>query len=225
MPNFPSVNFGFPKYSSLVSDDNKGILVESAKIESLKIGHLLRPPTGIHQFLGLAGYYLVRFSEGFQRSPNHDQAHSKGSQVWWGDKQKQLRCLREGFGRVCMQREKVISYASRQLKIHEKNLILMICELGGSSVRSENLEPLSVGTTTEPENIKNEDVSGMLIENANIRRQLERKSWNPFGWKKPCASMAGVVTCYGDLRTVIMLESHKSSFLSITGSEKNVSRR
>ncbi|GJV94698.1 putative reverse transcriptase domain-containing protein [Tanacetum coccineum] len=41
-----------------------------------------------------------------------------------------LRGFKEGFGRVLMQREKVISYASRQLKIHEKNYTTHDLELG-----------------------------------------------------------------------------------------------
>ncbi|GJT63669.1 putative reverse transcriptase domain-containing protein [Tanacetum coccineum] len=49
----------------------------------------------------------------------------------------------KGLGAVLMQREKVISYASRQLKIHEKNYTTPCRELG-SRVRSEDLEALSV---------------------------------------------------------------------------------
>ncbi|GJZ65354.1 putative reverse transcriptase domain-containing protein [Tanacetum coccineum] len=45
---------------------------------------------------------------------------------------------KKGLGAVLMQREKVISYASRQLKIHEKNLLgLDDLELGCSGVRSQ----------------------------------------------------------------------------------------
>ncbi|GJY27182.1 putative reverse transcriptase domain-containing protein, partial [Tanacetum coccineum] len=38
--------------------------------------------------------------------------------------------LKKGLGAVLMQREKVISYASRQLKIHEKNYTTHDLELG-----------------------------------------------------------------------------------------------
>ncbi|GKE71306.1 putative reverse transcriptase domain-containing protein, partial [Tanacetum coccineum] len=65
-----------------------------------------------------------------------------------------------------MQREKVISYASRQLKIHEKNYTTHDLELG------------AVTEARKPENIKKEDVGGMLVENSKYPRNLERKSWN-----------------------------------------------
>nr|GEZ95787.1 putative reverse transcriptase domain-containing protein [Tanacetum cinerariifolium] len=68
----------------------------------------------------------------------------------------------------------------------------------------------------KPENIKNEDVGGMLVENEVIREQklepladgtqcLNGRSWLPF---------------YGDLRTVIVHESHKSKYSVHPGSDK-----
>ncbi|GJS46737.1 putative reverse transcriptase domain-containing protein [Tanacetum coccineum] len=50
----------------------------------------------------------------------------------------------KGLGVVLMQIEKVIAYASRQLKIHEKNYTTHDLETWSSSVRSQDLETLSV---------------------------------------------------------------------------------
>nr|GFD02911.1 putative reverse transcriptase domain-containing protein [Tanacetum cinerariifolium] len=50
----------------------------------------------------------------------------------------------KGLGAVLMQREKVISYASRQLKIHEKNYVTHDLELGAVVFALEDLEALSV---------------------------------------------------------------------------------
>ncbi|GKB31929.1 putative reverse transcriptase domain-containing protein [Tanacetum coccineum] len=111
----------------------------------------------------------------------------------------------KGLGVVLMQIEKVIAYASRQLKIHEKNYTTHDLELGAvvdydceiryhlgktnvvvdALSRKERIKPLRVralvmtiglnlpkkilNAQTEarkPENIKNEDVGGMLIENS-----------------------------------------------------------
>nr|GFC58219.1 putative reverse transcriptase domain-containing protein [Tanacetum cinerariifolium] len=58
--------------------------------------------------------------------------------------------LHKGLGAVLMQREKVISYASRQLKIHEKNYTTHDLELGTANVmadalsRKEWIKPLRV---------------------------------------------------------------------------------
>ncbi|GJR21109.1 putative reverse transcriptase domain-containing protein [Tanacetum coccineum] len=75
--------------------DSEGIHVDPAKIESIKDWESPKTPTETLQFLGLAGYYR-RFIE----------------------------------GAVLMQKEKVIAYASRQLKIHEKNYTTHDLELG-----------------------------------------------------------------------------------------------
>ncbi|GJZ63612.1 putative reverse transcriptase domain-containing protein [Tanacetum coccineum] len=49
----------------------------------------------------------------------------------WGDKQEAaFQTLKHKIGAVLMQNEKVIAYASRQLKIHEKNYTTHYLELG-----------------------------------------------------------------------------------------------
>ncbi|GJS06444.1 putative reverse transcriptase domain-containing protein [Tanacetum coccineum] len=109
------------------------------------------------QFLGLAGYYR-RFIEGFSKIAKPITKLTKNKVKFeWGDKQeatfqllKQKLCSapilallegsedfitycdasKKGLGAVLMQREKVIAYASRQLKIHEKNHTTHDLELG-----------------------------------------------------------------------------------------------
>ncbi|GJQ89245.1 putative reverse transcriptase domain-containing protein [Tanacetum coccineum] len=98
--------------------DSQGIHVDPAKIESIKDWASPKSPTEIRQFLGLAGYYQ-RFIEGFSKiaKPMTKLTQKKVMFVW-------------GLGAVLMQREKVISYASRQLKIHENNYTTHDLELG-----------------------------------------------------------------------------------------------
>ncbi|GJR08605.1 putative reverse transcriptase domain-containing protein [Tanacetum coccineum] len=149
---------------------------------------------------------------------------------------------KKGLGAV------LISYASRQLKIHEKNYTTHDLELGvvvfalkiwrhylyGTKCTvftdhkslqhildqkelnmrqrrwKEREPPLRIRALVmtisldlpkqilnaqpeerKPENIKSEDVGGMLIENAKFQKQLEYKSWNHVRME-PYASMAGV---------------------------------
>ncbi|GJZ24279.1 putative reverse transcriptase domain-containing protein [Tanacetum coccineum] len=82
--------------------DSEGIHVDPAKIEPVKDWASPKTPTEIRQFLGLAGYYQ-RFIEGSENFMLYCDA------------------LPKGLGIILMQREKVIAYASRQLKVHEKN--------------------------------------------------------------------------------------------------------
>nr|GFA86673.1 putative reverse transcriptase domain-containing protein [Tanacetum cinerariifolium] len=126
-------------------------------IESIKDWASPKTPTKIHQFLGLASYYR-RFIEGFSKiAKSMTKLTQKGIRFDWGEKEesafqliKQKLCSApilalpegsedfvvycdasyKGLGAVLMHREKVIAYASRQLKIHEKNYTTHDLELG-----------------------------------------------------------------------------------------------
>ncbi|GKA64569.1 putative reverse transcriptase domain-containing protein [Tanacetum coccineum] len=137
--------------------NSRGIHVDPAKIESIKDWASPKTPTEIRQFLGLVGYYR-RFIEGFSKiAKSMMKLTQKGIKFDWGEKEenafqliKQKLCSapilallegsedfvvycdasHKGLGDVLMQREKVIAYASRQLKVHEKNYTTHDLELG-----------------------------------------------------------------------------------------------
>nr|GEV54747.1 putative reverse transcriptase domain-containing protein [Tanacetum cinerariifolium] len=134
-----------------------GINVKLSKVELVKNWKTLESPTEIRSFLGLAGYYR-RFIENFSKIVKPLTLLTQKNKTYvWGDKQEEaFRILKEklcnapvlllpdgpndfvvycdasnqGFGYVLMQRGKVIAYASRQLKIHEKNYTTHDLELG-----------------------------------------------------------------------------------------------
>nr|GEW04015.1 reverse transcriptase domain-containing protein [Tanacetum cinerariifolium] len=91
--------------------DSQGLHFNPTKIEAVKNWETPTTPTEVRQFLGLAGYHR-RFIEG-----NDDF-------VVYCDASLQ------GLGAVLMQKEKVIVYASRQLKPHEENYTTHDLELG-----------------------------------------------------------------------------------------------
>ncbi|GJY70234.1 putative reverse transcriptase domain-containing protein [Tanacetum coccineum] len=66
----------------------------------------------------------------------------------------------------------------------------------------------------KPENLKNEDVGGM------IRRDLTKEKLEPRADGTLCLNGRSWLPCYGDLRTVIMHESHKSKYSVHPGSDK-----
>ncbi|GJR67179.1 putative reverse transcriptase domain-containing protein [Tanacetum coccineum] len=137
--------------------DSQGIHVDPVKIKSIKDWASPKSPTKIHQVLGLAGYYR-RFIEGFLKiTKEMTKLTQKKVMFVWGNKQeaafqllKQKLCsapilaLHEGskdfiaycdasikgLGAVFIQRDKVIAYASRQLKIYEKKYMTHDLELG-----------------------------------------------------------------------------------------------
>ncbi|GJW62846.1 reverse transcriptase domain-containing protein [Tanacetum coccineum] len=329
---FSKCEFWIPKVQFLGHViDNKGIHVDPAKIESVKDWASPKTPTEIRQFLGLAGYYR-RFIEGFSKiAKPMTKLTQKKVKFEWGDKQeaafqllKQKLCSApilalpegnedfivycdasiKGLGAVLMQREKVISYASRQLKIHEKNYTTHDLELGAvvfalkiwrhylygtkctvftdpkslqhildqkelnmrqrrwlellsdydcdiryhpgkanvvaDALSRKERDPLLrvralvmtisldlpkqiLNAQTEarkPENIKSEDVGGMLIENAKFPEAIREQKLEPRTDGTLCLNGRSWLPCYGDLRTVIMHESHKSKYSIHPGSDK-----
>ncbi|GJW58420.1 putative reverse transcriptase domain-containing protein [Tanacetum coccineum] len=210
----------------------------------------------------------------------------------------------KGLGNVLMQRDKVIAYASRQFKIHEKNYMTHDLELGAvvfalkilrhclygtkctmltdhkslqhilnqkelnirqrrwlellsdydceiryhpgkanvvadALSRKERIKPLRVralvmtinldipkqilNAQTEarkPKNIKNEDVGGMLIENSRDSEKLRTEKLEPRTDGTLCLNGRSWLPCYGNLRTMIMHESHRSKYSIHPSSDK-----
>ncbi|GKB21717.1 putative reverse transcriptase domain-containing protein [Tanacetum coccineum] len=119
-------------FDAIIGMDCEGIHVDLAKIESIKDWASPKTPTEIRQFLVLAGYYR-RFIEeaAFQllkqklcSAPILALPEDSENFVVYCD------ASRKGLGAVLMQREKVIAYASRQLKVYEKNYTTHDLELG-----------------------------------------------------------------------------------------------
>ncbi|GKF14935.1 putative reverse transcriptase domain-containing protein, partial [Tanacetum coccineum] len=73
---------------------------------------------------------------------------------------------------------------------------------------------------TKPEIIKNEDVGGMLIENSKDPKKLRTEKLEPRADGTLCLNGRSWLPCYGDLRIVIMHESHKLKYSIHLGSDK-----
>ncbi|GKA86103.1 putative reverse transcriptase domain-containing protein [Tanacetum coccineum] len=137
--------------------DNQGLHVDPSKIEAVKNWTSPATPIEVRQFLGLAGYYR-RFIEGFSKiaKPLTKLTQKNKSYIWGEEQESAFQLLKQklceapilalpegndnfvvycdaslqGLGAVLMQREKVIAYASRQLKPHEENYTTHDLELG-----------------------------------------------------------------------------------------------
>nr|GFA31987.1 reverse transcriptase domain-containing protein [Tanacetum cinerariifolium] len=138
--------------------NSNGVHVDPAKVEAIQNWSAPTTPTEVRQFLGLAGYYR-RFIEGFSLiSKTLSRLTQKNKKYEWGMEEEEeafqtlmqklcstpilalpegtknfmLYCdaSLKGFGAVWMQREKVIAYASQQLKKHEENYTTHDLELG-----------------------------------------------------------------------------------------------
>nr|GEY86889.1 reverse transcriptase domain-containing protein [Tanacetum cinerariifolium] len=150
----------------------------------------------------------------------------------------------KGLGAVLMQREKVIAYASRQLKQRWLELLSDYdCDIryhlekanvvADALSRKERIEPLRVRALVmtisldlpkqilkaqiealKPENLENEDVGGM------IRKDIPKEKLEPRADGTLCLNGRSWLPCYGDLRSVIMHESHKSKYSFHLGPDK-----
>ncbi|GKE15824.1 putative reverse transcriptase domain-containing protein [Tanacetum coccineum] len=69
-------------------------------------------------------------------------------------------------------------------------------------------------------NIKNEDVGGMLLENSKDLEKLGTEKLEPRADGTLCFNGRSWLPCYGDLRTMIMHESHKPKYSIHPGSDK-----
>ncbi|GJS50710.1 putative reverse transcriptase domain-containing protein [Tanacetum coccineum] len=269
--------------------DSKGIHVDPDKIKSIKDWASPKILIKIRQFLGLVGYYQ-RFIKGFSKIAKHmTKLTQKSMKFDWGEKVeaafqllKQKLCSalivalpegsknfvvycdasHKGLGTVLMQREKVIAYASRQLKIHEKNYTIHDLELGVAvfalkmwrhylydtkyvmftdrkslqhdldqkelNMRQRRwLELLSdydckihyhpgkanvvadvIMEARKEENYGTEDLCGMI-------KKLEPRTDGTL-----CFRNRSWIPCYGDLRALIMHESHKSKYSIHPGLDK-----
>nr|GEX85663.1 hypothetical protein [Tanacetum cinerariifolium] len=70
------------------------------------------------------------------------------------------------------------------------------------------------------ENIKMEDVGGMLVENSRDPEKVTKEKLEPRTDGTLCLNGRSWLPCYGDLRTVIMHESYKSKYSIHPGSNK-----
>ncbi|GJU93049.1 putative reverse transcriptase domain-containing protein [Tanacetum coccineum] len=144
-----------PFFGHVINRD--GIHVDPSKIEVIKNWEASRSPSEVCSFLGLAGYYC-QFIENFSKIAKSLTVLTWKSKTFnWGEGQeRKFQTLKDklcnapvldlsdgpkdfvvycdasglGLGCVLMQRGKVIAYASRQLKIHEKTYTTHDLELG-----------------------------------------------------------------------------------------------
>nr|GFB04408.1 putative reverse transcriptase domain-containing protein [Tanacetum cinerariifolium] len=136
--------------------DSQGLHVDPTKTKAVKNWESPTTPTEIRQFLGLAGYYR-RFIKDFSKIAKSLTILTQKDKkfVWGKDQEMAFQILKhklceapilallggnndfvvycdasiQGLGAVLMQREKVIAYASRQLKPHEENYTTYDLEL------------------------------------------------------------------------------------------------
>nr|GFA07643.1 putative reverse transcriptase domain-containing protein [Tanacetum cinerariifolium] len=178
---FSKCEFWIPKVQFLGHViDSQGIHVDPAKIKSVKDWASPKSPTEIRQFLGLTGYYR-RFIEGFSKITKlMTKLTQKKVKFEWGDNQE----------------------AAFQL-LKQKLCSAPILALPEGS--EDFIQILNAQTEArKPENIKEEDVGGMLVENSKDPEKVRKEKLEPRTDGTLCLNGRSWLRCYGDLQTVIM---------------------
>ncbi|GJY41902.1 putative reverse transcriptase domain-containing protein [Tanacetum coccineum] len=212
----------------LKKEEFQGIHVDPTNIESIKDWASLKSPMEISLFLGLVGYHR-RFIEGFSKIAKlMTKLTQKKVKFEWGDKQettfqllKQKLCsasilaLPEGS-------EDFIVYCDASIKVlgvvlmqREKRCWLELLSDYDCEIRYHpgKANVVADAFTRKLENIKNEDVGGMLVENSKDQEKVRTKKLEPHVDGTLCLNGRSWLPCYGDLRTVIMHESSVQSIL------------
>ncbi|GKD49213.1 putative reverse transcriptase domain-containing protein [Tanacetum coccineum] len=212
---------------------SEGIHVDLAKIESIKDWASPKTPTEIRQFLGLVSYYR-RFIEGFSKIARPMTKFTQKSVKFdWGEKAEvafQLLKVGRGFDakgeghslRIPPTQELLSDYDC-EIRYHPRKANVVDDALS----RKERSKPLRVRALVmtiglnlpkhilsaqlearKEENFINEDLHGMinkLESRADGTLCLKNQSW---------------ISCFSDLRALIMHESHKSKYSIHPGSDK-----
>nr|GEW54696.1 hypothetical protein [Tanacetum cinerariifolium] len=211
-------------------------------IEATKNWAALTMPTEVRKFHGLDGYYR-RFIEGFSLiSKPLTKLTQKNKKYEWRKEEEAFQTLKQklcnalvlvliegtedfvvycdislkGYGAVLLQGEKVIAYASRQLKVHEENYTTHDLELGVVVFAFRLWRHYLYGTK------KVNVVADALSQKERIMplhvRALMMTIHNDLS-ERICEAQKGAMKKNG-LRNLVMHESHKSKYSIHPGSDK-----
>nr|GFA76835.1 putative reverse transcriptase domain-containing protein [Tanacetum cinerariifolium] len=149
----------------------------------------------------LAGYYQ-RFIEGFSKlAKPMTKLTQKKVMFDWGDKQEAAFQLLK---------QKLCSAPILALPEGAKDFVAY-CDASHKGL-GDVLMQREKTKARKPENLKKEDVGGMLIENSKDPKKFRKEKLEPRTNETLCLNNRSWLPCYGDLRALIMHESHKSKY-------------
>ncbi|GJY92339.1 putative reverse transcriptase domain-containing protein [Tanacetum coccineum] len=202
LTNAPTSEEEHPEHLKLIlellkKEEFEGIHVDPTKIDSIKDWASPKTPTKIRQFLGIASYYR-RFIEGFSKiAKPMTKLTQKNVKFDWSKKvEAAFQLLKQ---RLCSAPILALPEGSENFMVY--------CDASRKGLGAVLMQRDKVEARKE-ENYGTKDLCG-TIKNLEPRADrtlcLRNRSWIP---------------CFGDLRTLIMHESHKSKYSIHPGSDK-----
>ncbi|GJY84420.1 putative reverse transcriptase domain-containing protein [Tanacetum coccineum] len=227
--------------------DNRGIHVDPAKIEAVKDWVSPTTPTEVREFLGFAIYYR-RFIEGFLKiaKPLIELTQKSKKYIWGENQQSAFQLLKQklceasilalpegnddfviyydashqGLGVVLIQREKVIAYASRQLKPHEDKYTIHDLELGAIVKEFEHRDNPLIELLRKITNVRFAAIPGK----ANILVKDGRGS--PVCWAEVGdVQLSGPEIIYETTRKIVQIQQRLQAARDRQRSYSNVRRK
>ncbi|GJU90230.1 putative reverse transcriptase domain-containing protein [Tanacetum coccineum] len=190
--------------------NSQGLHVDPAKIEAVKNWTYHTRPTEIRQFLGLAGYYR-RFIKDFSKiAKSLTELTQKNKKYIWGkDQESAFQLLKQKLSEAPILalpegNDDFVVLVMHPIKI----TIVKFATILERQCRSRCLKPEGTNQTTPKENTKAENLRGMdkaFKICPDGTRCIKNRSWLPL---------------FGNLRDLIMHESHKSKYSIHPGSDK-----
>ncbi|GJU85758.1 putative reverse transcriptase domain-containing protein [Tanacetum coccineum] len=211
MPRFSKCNFGFPRVFRRSPNQRLSLLKRKGQVvwgETRSSYQLLKL-----KLCGAPIHVLTSLKE--PKTSSQLRSSRKGLGACEAQR-KGLPILRNSFitrGKANVVAD-ALSRKEREPPLRVRALVMTI---------SLDLPKQILNAQTEarrPENIKNEDVGGMLIENAKFPEAIREQKLEPRADGTLCLNGRSWLPCYGNLRTVIMHESHKSKYSIHPGSDK-----
>nr|GEW11044.1 putative reverse transcriptase domain-containing protein [Tanacetum cinerariifolium] len=198
--------------------DSKGIHVDLTKIESIKGWASPKSPTEIRQFLGLVGYYR-RFIESFSKiAKSMTKLIQKNVKFDWGEKEEAAFQLIKTSCTVFTDHKSLQHILDqKELNMRQRSWLELLsdydCDIRYHP-RKANVVADALSRKERQKNLCAEDVRGIL------RKDLPKEKLEPRADGTLCLNNRSWVPCFGNLRTLIMHESHKSKYSIHLGSDK-----
>ncbi|GJZ96813.1 putative reverse transcriptase domain-containing protein [Tanacetum coccineum] len=234
--------------------NQNGIHVDPSKIEAVKNWKTPTTSSKIRSFLGLAGYYR-RFIAIFSKigKPLTLLTQKNQKYVWGVEQEEAFQTLKnnlcdapiltlpdgvedfvvycdasnQGLGCVLMKRGKVIAYASRQLKTHEKNYTTHALELGAVVFALKTWRHYLYGTKSielfsdyECEIRYHPGKANVVVDALSRKEWFKPRRVRAMAMTVQIGMREKIQVAQRDVRTIIMDEAHKSKYYVHPGADK-----
>ncbi|GJR34512.1 putative reverse transcriptase domain-containing protein [Tanacetum coccineum] len=174
------------------------------------------------QLQGSSVYSKIDLRSGYHQLRVHEEGNLKTAfKTCYGHYEFQVMLFGLTNSKSKQDHEEHLKLILELLKKDELYAIFSKCEFWIPKVQFLGHQILEAQTEArKPKNLGVEDVRGMLIENLGESDNPRKEKLEPRADRTLCLNNRSWLSCYSDLRTLIMHKSHKSKYFVHPGSNK-----